>query len=78
MPCRGVGVSRIIDNKHHASDVVGGAVLGGAIALLYFLRAVPRHRRLDELDEGDADAEPTPLLGGPGAGTNHHLSSTEV
>lgn len=65
---RGVGASRIVDNKHHPSDVVAGAVLGSAVGLLYVMRAIPRHRRLDELDESDAEAIPAaPLLGsGPG------------
>ncbi|GAB4813543.1 hypothetical protein N2152v2_000589 [Parachlorella kessleri] len=64
----GVAASRIVDNKHHPSDIISGAVLGGAIALLYLIRAVPRHRRLDELDDGDGEGEagPTPLLAGEG------------
>jgi membrane-associated phospholipid phosphatase len=39
----GVGISRIIDNKHHPSDVIGGAFLGTVIGGAFVLRAVPRH-----------------------------------
>ena len=35
----GIGISRLIDNKHHGSDVLVGALLGQAAALaLYRLR----------------------------------------
>ena len=40
---RGVAISRIIDNKHHPSDVVGGAFLGTIIAAAFLIRVVPRH-----------------------------------
>ncbi len=39
----GVGISRIIDNKHHPSDVIGGGFLGTVIGGCFILRAVPRH-----------------------------------
>lgn len=38
----GVGISRIIDFKHHPSDVVAGALLGSGFAGLYAARAVGR------------------------------------
>lgn len=61
------------------SDVVGGAFLGSGIALLYFFRAVPRHRRLDAVDEGDAELAPVPLLGGEGGATPPaHAASSEM
>ena len=40
--CALVAVSRVADNKHHATDVVAGALLGAAVALLALVRATPR------------------------------------
>ena len=31
-----VAASRVVDNKHFPADVIGGAVLGGAVASLVF------------------------------------------
>ena len=42
----GISMSRIIDNQHHASDVVAGMVLGVVTAVIYILRAVPRYSRV--------------------------------
>ena len=42
----GISMSRIIDNQHHPSDVVGGMVLGVLIAIMYIMRAVPRYARV--------------------------------
>jgi len=39
-------MSRIIDNQHHASDVIGGMLLGTLIAIMYILRAMPRYARV--------------------------------
>ena len=38
----GVGISRVIDYRHHPSDVVAGALLGAGFAGLYAARAVGR------------------------------------
>jgi hypothetical protein len=40
--CRFVGVSRITDFKHHASDVVGGALLGTLFGLAFVVRSIAR------------------------------------
>ncbi len=42
----GISMSRIIDNQHHPSDVIGGMVLGVLIAIMYIMRAVPRYARV--------------------------------
>lgn len=42
----GIGVSRLTDNKHHYSDVVGGAFLGTLVAAIFSMRAIPRHYRV--------------------------------
>jgi membrane-associated phospholipid phosphatase len=31
--------SRIVDNKHHPADVVGGFFLGASVALIFVIRA---------------------------------------
>ena len=33
--------SRIVDNKHHPSDVVAGFVLGASVAVIFLLRSIP-------------------------------------
>lgn len=43
-----MALSRVFDNKHSRADVLAGAGLGGAIGMLFALRALPRHRRLDD------------------------------
>jgi hypothetical protein len=50
----------IIDYQHDPSDVVGGALLGTMIALVYLLRAIPRWKRV--LQEDGLQ------LGGPSGG----------
>lgn len=35
----GVGCSRVIDNKHHPADVVGGWLVGVGIGVLFAARA---------------------------------------
>lgn len=52
----GVGISRIIDYQHDPSDVVGGALVGTMIALVYLLRAIPRWKRVLEAESGSARA----------------------
>jgi len=37
----GIGISRIIDNKHSTADVVGGFVLGAMIGLAFVMKAIP-------------------------------------
>lgn len=37
----GIGISRIIDNKHGPADVVGGFVLGAMIGLVFVFKAIP-------------------------------------
>lgn len=61
-----MALSRIIDNKHHPSDVVGGALLGVFVAGLFLLRAVPRHTIVTEAP-GSASQEPLLECGGDGA-----------
>jgi hypothetical protein len=39
----GIGISRIIDNKHSTADVVGGFVLGAMFGLVFVLK-VSTHR----------------------------------
>ncbi len=34
-----VAGSRVVDNKHHPSDVVGGFFLGASVALIFVIRA---------------------------------------
>jgi membrane-associated phospholipid phosphatase len=62
-----VGISRIIDNKHHPSDVVGGAFLGTVIGGAFVLRAIPRHfvvimEEEDEDQNGGRMYQQQPLL----------------
>ena len=38
----GVGISRIIDNKHSTADVVGGFVLGAMFGLVFVLKVCTR------------------------------------
>lgn len=62
----GVGISRIIDFQHDPSDVLGGALLGIMVALVYLLRAIPRWRRVlaaDDQDQEEAEAG-LPMAGG--------------
>lgn len=39
-----ISATRITDNKHHVADVVAGMFLGGMIATVFALRAIPRIR----------------------------------
>ncbi len=39
----GVGISRIIDNKHSTADVVGGFLLGAMIGLAFVMKVPPHH-----------------------------------
>lgn len=53
--CRGVSISRVIDNKHHPSDIIGGSFLGTIIGGAFVLRAIPRHFIVipdDEIEDG--------------------------
>ena len=36
-----VSASRVYDNDHHPADVVGGALLGGALAALFYFARFP-------------------------------------
>ena len=55
-----MALSRIIDNKHHPSDVVGGGFLGTLIGVVFVLRAIPRHSIVKE-DPGVQPDETTLL-----------------
>lgn len=39
-----ISATRITDNKHHVADVLAGMFLGGMIATVFALRAIPRIR----------------------------------
>ena len=39
-----IGATRVTNNKHHVADVVAGMFLGGMIATVFALRAIPRVR----------------------------------
>ena len=43
-----MGVTRIIDYKHHPSDVAAGAFLGTMLGLLFVARAIFRLGRVSE------------------------------
>jgi hypothetical protein len=36
-----VAGSRVVDNRHHPSDVVAGFFLGATVAVIFLLRAIP-------------------------------------
>ena len=59
---RGVAVSRVIDNKHAPSDVIGGSFIGTIVGTAYILRAIPRHYAVMEEPR---EVQEQPLL--PGA-----------
>ena len=62
-------MSRIIDNQHFPSDVVGGMVLGVLIAVMYILRAIPRYRRvLTAEEERGGGSAPVEMKGEGGLG----------
>lgn len=48
--CRGVAISRIIDDKHHPSDVVAGAFLGTLVACFFLARSIPHCERLTQTE----------------------------
>ena len=56
----GVGASRIVDFKHHPSDVVAGALLGTLFAAVYAVRSIARLERVAELAAGDDAAGTDP------------------
>ncbi|CAL5229480.1 g12810 [Coccomyxa viridis] len=58
--------SRIVDNKHHPSDVVAGFVLGASVAVIFLLRSIPCARFMPRYDGHVAEAQP--LRGGEGSG----------
>ena len=62
----GVGASRIVDFKHHPSDVVAGALLGTLFASVYAIRSIARLERVAELaaagDAAGADPNSTAAL----------------
>lgn len=52
----GVGVSRFRDNRHNASDVVAGFLLGLTFAAFFLVRAIGQHEWWSvHYDGGDAD-----------------------
>lgn len=40
----GISATRVVNNKHHVADVLAGMLLGGTIATVFALRAIPRVR----------------------------------
>lgn len=50
----GVAISRIMDNKHHESDVIGGAFLGTCIAVVFLFKSVQQCHDM-QLDHDDDD-----------------------
>jgi hypothetical protein len=66
----------IIDYQHDVADVVGGALLGTQIALVYLLRAIPRWKRVLEAEHGAA-ALGGAAPGGSGVGRAVGLGSEE-
>ncbi len=57
-----VGISRFTDNKHNVSDIVGGWMLGFALALIFATRSTCLHKyvvmhsvpQIDQLQGADA------------------------
>ncbi len=41
----GISATRVVNNKHHVADVLAGMLLGGTVATVFALRAIPRVRR---------------------------------
>lgn len=62
----GVGASRIIDNRHHASDVVGGFVLALTFTPILFTRAVAQHVYWQRRLPGGASGSGAALANGGG------------
>ncbi|KAK9827338.1 hypothetical protein WJX81_007442 [Elliptochloris bilobata] len=44
-----ISATRVTDNRHHVADVVAGMFLGGTIATVFALRAIPRVRGIMEV-----------------------------
>ena len=40
----GISATRVVNNKHHVADVLAGMLLGGTVATVFALRAIPRVR----------------------------------
>ena len=56
-------MSRALDKQHDFADVLGGAFVGCLVALVYFLRAAPRYKRvLSPAVEGEEDGGQSGLL----------------
>jgi membrane-associated phospholipid phosphatase len=66
----GVAISRVIDHKHHPSDIIGGAFLGTMIAVIFSVRAIPRHYRVADVPVDSRQ----PLLDGSVPRTDHDSS----
>ena len=60
----GVASSRVLDNKHHVGDVVGGGVIGVLFGSLYSLRAVVENAGTPvcEQDTSDGDGDERSIL----------------
>jgi len=50
-----IGITRITDNRHHATDVIGGSILGLIIAIIAFRYMVGSFRRSTLEQGGDND-----------------------
>lgn len=56
--CRGCAISRVMENKHHPSDIVGGAALGTVIGILFSAHALLRHARIMAVAEAAPETRP--------------------
>jgi len=76
-----VSISRVIDNKHHPSDIVGGAFLGTIIGTAFILRAIPRHYIVipeEEVDDAHRQSkyQQQPLLMGDNDTNNRVVTAS--
>jgi diacylglycerol diphosphate phosphatase / phosphatidate phosphatase len=68
----GVASSRVMDNKHHVGDVVGGGLIGVLFGALYSFRAVVESKARDTIDaidachQGASDSDERSILHTPG------------
>jgi membrane-associated phospholipid phosphatase len=83
--CRGVSISRVIDNKHHPADIIGGAFLGTVIGGAFILRAIPRHFVVipeEEVDDGYRQnryqQQQQPLLAGGNDANNGGVTASSI
>ena len=58
----GVASSRIMDNKHHVGDVVGGGLIGVLFGSLYSLRAIIESMPNDSCQQDTSDSDERSIL----------------